>query len=202
MNSRSSLLAIIVAGLMAALAFWGGPRPSQALQSVTVGIDVDATGNSATALGPIDRCVRVDGGVEVTFDTFIDSIPAAEELAGFNYILEFPQAAGATITAQSHDFILKPNFDLTEPVPDPPGLTEFPQVGEHRVAAAVLGAAPTPGGQAGVLGRYTMSTAGMAAGVYTLSLKPGTLAVTSPKPIDWVDQVTEILSAFVAVGVD
>src|SRR3990170_4901071 len=65
----------------------------------TDGADADCQnkGNTSTSLGPIDDCVAVSAGTTITFDVFIDGIPAGQDLAGFGYIIEFPEAAGAVI---------------------------------------------------------------------------------------------------------
>ena len=169
--------------------------------------DCQSLGNASTSLGPIDVCVdNVVAGDILTFDVFIDGIPAAApDLAGFGYSIQFPEAAGAVIATQAHatsgTTILQPNIPLSEAVPDPPGASGGP-VGEHIVSEAVFGPPPTAGPEVGVLGRYTLDTAGMAAGAYTLSFVPGSLAFgnSAQPPGDWTPQITDTLDGAFAVG--
>src|SRR3989304_3606083 len=110
---------------------------------LTDGADADCQvkGNASTSLGPIDLCVGdVVAGTTITFDVFIDGIPAtAPDLKGFNYVIQFPEVDGAAITAQAHATpgltTLQPNIPLSKAVPDPPGVDGGP-VGEHLVSDA------------------------------------------------------------------
>ena len=134
-----------------------------------VGIDMDLTGNSATALGAIDQCISLKSGSEEEFevDIFLQGLPA-DSVLGFGYQIWFPDTA-VEIVGQDHSMLVaaepESNFvDVSEDVPDASS--------PHLATVADIGAAEyNPPYTRGVLGRYTFKVLPTAsAGVYALTL--------------------------------
>ena len=198
MARRLSSLAVIAIALAGAIGVWKGPQPSEGLQAVTVGIDVDPTGNAATTLGTLERCTSVanSAGSQFTIDVFIDEIPSGQNIAGFEYSLHF-DASRLVLAAQDHSLLLasapgsQPFDTLGDRVPDTDG--------SHLVAVADFG--PEEAGPVkGVLGRYTMEVlTGAPNGVADFSLSELDVGRKEPGQVVNVDQ---ILSASIGLGAD
>ena len=157
MTSRM-LLAITIVALAGTAALAGNAPASHGFQAVTVGIDVDpdaAPANSATSLGTIEGCTSVtnSAGSRFTIDVFLNEIPSGQDMAGFNYQLNFDDTR-FKVADQDHSLLLASApgsmlTDLSEEAPD----ADSP----HAVAPVDLAASTAEQGPAsGVLGRYTL----------------------------------------------
>jgi hypothetical protein len=164
-------------------------EPARAAAVVTtVGIDVVTTGNTATSLGTIERCVRVDVEASpVTFDVDVfldgvlpvDSTPNVEDLTGYTYFFTYPTSGAAmTVTAKDHLLLINaavgstPSDALSNTVPDSDG--------SYKTVVADFGTAESaeanPPYTQGLLAHYTLQIAASpTAGVYELGL--GTVKV-------------------------
>jgi len=161
---------IILAGAALAgvlLAMWAGAilhgKESAAQVTVTVGVDADPTGNTATSLGPIDSCLSVSTGDTFDIDIFITDV--ADLLAWETYFVYDM----SVISIVSRDVMMfqaaNPGsnvFDVSEGLPDIDGY--------YRIAAVDLAEPPAPDSGSGVLARLTLKAIGP--GVSPLSLSP------------------------------
>ena len=198
MTKRLLPLAVIAIALAGAIGVWEGPQPSEGLQAVTVGIDMDPTGNTATSLGTLERCTSLanSAGSRFTIDITVDEIPSGQDLAGFDYFLQF-DASRFVLATQDHLLLLasasgSQAFDsLGDAVPDTDG--------SHTVAVADFGPEEV-GPVKGVLGRYAVEVlAGAPNGVAEFSLSAVDMGGKEPGVVVTVDQ---ILSASVGLGAD
>lgn len=156
-----------------------------------MGVDVDPSGNTATSLGTIDRCIDVSVGQTFDIDVFVDAIPEGRDLAGFNYYLDYDPSK-LQVNACNHDMLLasEPGSDVVDVSDEVCRIIGSPPDtdGTMLVGAADLGGAPEPGGSLGVLGRYQLEAVG--AGTSVLILEPfhsgGIVADSSPAfiPVD------------------
>jgi hypothetical protein len=150
--------------------------------TTVVGVDADPSGNTATSLGTIERCVDVSVGQAFDIDVFVDAIPEDRDLAGFNYLLNYDPSK-LQVNGCNHDMLLASQpgsyvVDLSDEV----CRTGSPDTdGTLLVAVADLAAAPPePGGSLGVLGRYQFQAVGSGSSVLTLSPIGGFVADSSP----------------------
>ncbi|MDP2675772.1 MAG: hypothetical protein Q8Q00_12860 [Dehalococcoidia bacterium] len=177
MTSRT-LVAIAIVALTAAAALAGHPLASRGLQAVTVGFDVDpgaAPANSATSLGSIEGCARVknSAGNQFNIDVYVDKIPSGQDLAGFNYRLNFDDKR-FRVVKENHELLLAsaPGSNVLEFGGAGGGIPDV--TSPHDVAPVDLGAPPASlevGPMTGILGRYTLEVLqGAPDGVAELSL--------------------------------
>jgi hypothetical protein len=159
--------------------------------TTVVGIDADPSGNTATSLGTIDRCIEVSVGQTFDIDVFVDAIPEDRDLAGFNYLLNYDPSK-LQVNVCNHEMLLASEpgsyvVDVSEVVcrvGSPPDTDGTLLVG----AADLKPGAHEPGGSLGVLGRYQLEAVG--AGTSVLILEPfvggGIVADSSPAfiPVD------------------
>jgi hypothetical protein len=162
-----------------------GPPPTSTID--TLGIDVDPSGNTATSLGTIDRCIDVSIGQAFDIDVFVDDIPEDRDVDGFNYLLNY-DAGKLQVNACDHEMLLasEPGSYVVD-VSDQVCKTGPPDTdGTLVVAAADLAPAPEPGGSLGVLGRYEFEAVGSGISVLTLSPIQGFVADSWPSfiPVD------------------
>ena len=68
------LVAPLLALAIAAVAV-GGQGAARAQAAPVVGLDLDAAGNTATSLGPIDSCTRVHAGDQFDVDVYVKDVP-------------------------------------------------------------------------------------------------------------------------------
>ena len=171
-------LALGLIGLLVLAAAWLVGRDAATADPggwvTTVGIDMGTAGNTATSLGTVDVCARIDAGSSGAIDVFIDNVlqvghtSNVADLAGFNYFFTYP--AGWSITAKNHLFLINAaggssgSDSLSTTVPDSDG--------SYTSVVSDFGTAETnPPYTQGVLGRYTLSVpAGTSAGLYYLGL--------------------------------
>lgn len=130
---------------------------------VTIGVDADPTGNTATSLGPIDSCVSVGTGDTFQVDVFVADV--TDLLAWETYFVYDI----SVLNVDSRDVMMfqaaNPGsqvFDVSEALPDLDG--------RYGLAAVDIAAPPAPDSGSGVLARLTLRAVG--AGVSPLSLSP------------------------------
>ena len=160
----------------------------------TIGIDTGTSGNTATSLGSLETCSPVanQAGGQFGIDVFLDGIPSGQNLAGFQYQLNFDDTR-FKITVQNHVLLLASQgtygpFSFTEVVPD----TTSP----HDVAEIDFFGTPEAGPASGVLSRFTLEILpGAANGVTNFSLTQAVAANSAGGEIQ--DQV---LDANIALG--
>jgi Cohesin domain len=160
--------AAAVAFALLSLAFAAGQGAALATHSSsTIGllaIDANPEGNTATSLGPINGCSRVETGAELNVDYVVDSIPQDRPMIAFEAEIRYdPQLL--EVVAVDNEFLLgavgdyRPVAGLTDKLPDSDG----------KFRLSVLDAASTTDPEAnvergtGVLARITVSA--KAAGV-------------------------------------
>ncbi len=137
---------------------------------VVVGYDMDPTGNDATTLGNIDRCVEVSAGQQFQVDVFLNGLPSGDSVAGVGYTIGFPDSV-AEIVAQDPQFLLAavPGSNVQDLGDAAPGTTN-----PHVVSIVDFGSGTgetNPPYAQGVLGRYTMQILTTTSpGVYALTL--------------------------------
>lgn len=99
---------------MAAVALLGAAAAIgvSAQEDLSVGLDVDIAGNSATTVGEIDSCVAVEPGSTFSIDVFALNIPARTDvdggsggIAGFSYNLLFDPEI-VEVTGVNNSFLL------------------------------------------------------------------------------------------------
>ena len=209
---------IVTAALAASMGGWarqGSPGASaQDELSITVGLDMDPTGNSCSGpeldctLGSIEQCVSVPNqeGHEFNIDLWVSGLDNGFSI--FNDNLSFPQDslivqsidpanAAFILTAQAVGSAVENN---SEPTPDPPGGTftdEF-HVNINDNGSPEL----TPPFTKGVLNRFTMRVAaGATSGLHTLSLSGPPIAAYLDNEMTQY-AVEALNSGQVAIGVD
>jgi hypothetical protein len=141
------------------------PVPTSTIE--TLGIDADPSGNTATSLGTIERCIEVSSGESFDIDVFVDAIPEDRELWGFSYNLHY-DSGRLRVTGCNQDMLLasQPGSD----VDDAGDCGYFPQTdGQFNTGAYDFGTVE-PGGSLGVLGRYKLQAVGSGSSVLTLSV--------------------------------
>ncbi len=141
---------------------------SQAQESVTVAIDTDTTGNTATSLGDIQNCNSISVGQSLDVDVTVATIPPWNDLngdgtpekndtgglQGFQFILLYdPQIV--EVTAINNEMLIAANgvipVDLGDELPDRDGRFELGFADYDST---------TPEDGAGVLSRITLTAVG------------------------------------------
>jgi hypothetical protein len=159
----SAALAGAVLALAAAAGGLLATGYSSAQEAVTIGVDAESAGNTATSLGPIDPCVSVNVGDTFQVDIFVTNV--ADLLAWETYLVY----DGSIIDLISRDVMMfqaanagSKVFDVSEGLPD---------IDSHyRIAAVDLADPPALDSGSGVLARLTLKAVGP--GVSQLSLSP------------------------------
>lgn len=116
--------------LVAALILIGAATapPASGQSSVTVAVDVDATGNTARLVGAIDNCIRIGRGEERQVDVVLPApgVPSDAGIKAWQFDLIY-DASVVTVTAQDPNLLLAQAPDsslltsLTDAVPDSDG---------------------------------------------------------------------------------
>lgn len=161
-----------------------GPAAQDAVD--VVAIDADPTGNTSTALGPLDACVEVAPGATFNVDIIIDAIPdvanpAADGLAGFQFVVQYDSAL-LTLNSQNSSFILANNPGSTliiggaqppvEVSAGPPRVVTF---GDLDISLPPASPDSIEDNIKGIGSRLNF-TAATGSGLAEVSLLPGTLA--------------------------
>jgi hypothetical protein len=161
------LTRIALGGMMVALAAWAGGELARgedtAQDTVSIGVDADPTGNTATSLGPIDSCVSLSTGDTIQVDLFVTNV--TDLLAWDTYFVYDT----SIINIVSRDVMMfqaaNPDsnvFDVSENLPDIDG--------RYEVAAVDIAEPPAPDSGSGVLARLTLKAVGR--GISPASLSP------------------------------
>ena len=167
-GALATLAGVLILGAIAFAGRWPQPGLAETAASpeMVVGIDVDPTGNSATSLGTIDKCISVNSGATFQIDIFLDSVPAGQNVGGFGGFLNFDNTKLHFAGEFDHNFLLM----------SAPGSTFLLNQAQDQGTRISLtsadngGAATAEGpGSRGVLGRYTFQAVGSGAAVLTLS---------------------------------
>jgi hypothetical protein len=197
-KTRGLPIFVLGAGLLAGLAVlapWVGggfDEPARAQGPVTVGFDMDPTGNSCPGdgltnctLGTIDTCKQVDVSVSpaaLPIDVFLEALPPADSILGFGYTIDwgppdFLDINTQTNTSPTVNLLAQQGgffFDASDVVPDttPP----------HRALVVDYGPAEyNPPYTHGALGRCEVTVPmGTPTGLYGLTL--GDLALARDVP--------------------
>jgi len=151
-------VAVVVLGIFASGVY--------AQSEPVLGIDADASGNTATSIGQRDVCIEVASG-----DTFVVDV-TVENVAGLSAWEAYVSLETAVVHVIDRDVqqllasIPDSNtFDVSESVPEADG-----DNGLYRIGGANITDEPTGVDGSGVLARLTLQAAG--AGLTTLSVRP------------------------------
>ena len=163
------------------------------------GIDVDSSGNTATSLGTIDRCISVEQGASFDVDVFLDSIPSPHNLGGFEYTLRYDSTklqvdatdhgAGTSLIASRPD---SGGLDLGECSPQG---SPCPYTDGSLWASVtdVSGQTSAEGpGELGVLGRYRLTVIAGAGSLTYLELTDFTFAGYEPGVTNWTSEIEQV----------
>ncbi len=185
----------------------GGEAPLAKSSNSTISllaIDASPQGNSATFLGPIDGCARVEQGSEISIDYVADSIPQDRPMIGFEAQIRYdPQLL--QVLALDYDYLLaavgtySPFAGLSDALPDSDG--------DFRISVLDTASAAEPEANvesgAGVLARITFRA--KAVGVSDLAIAVQKEPLIYPLIQDTQNEmifVDRLGSAAVAVGQD
>jgi len=132
-------------------------------EAVTIGVDVEPAGNTATSLGPIDPCVSVSSGDTFQVDIFITNVTnlLAWE-AYFTYDTKAIKIVERDVMMFQAANAGSQVFDVSEGLPDIDGW--------YRVATADIAEPPATDSGSGVLARLTLEA--LTPGISPLSLSP------------------------------
>lgn len=183
-SKRVNLQRSIVIGVLAIASFMGaaaltvaGGEATVAAPPITVGVDADPTGNSATSLRTIDGCKEVAEGQSFDIDIYVQDV---SDLGGFAFRLTYEPSI-LTVTARDPGFFLGPGgLELGDLLPDRDGDWYY-------------GYAGSTGSGSGVLMRVTLEAVGT--GISPLLLQ----GVEMSDPIGMPFQADYTVSAFIAV---
>jgi hypothetical protein len=156
--SRTKLLAATLAAcvLGAAFAGWilaGGEKTTQASPEISMGVDANPAGNTATSLGSIESCIQVSTGSTFDVDIFVRDV--TDLLVWQAYFVYNPSVI--KVIDRDVDQFLAANagsnvFDLSASVPDADG--------GYSVAAVDVAEPVTHDSGDGVLARLTLEAVG------------------------------------------
>lgn len=189
-----------IATVVVALVVLGYSTTGALAQDVTLRVDADASGNSATSLGSIQNCRSVNTDDTFDVDVVITDVKA---LAAFQFELQFdPDILQVTAANDKMMLAATPGSNIIPFTDTPPGKTS----GSFLVAAADFGqAGKTEENGSGVLARLTFKA--LANGLSSLSIYQPELAATGPdgntfhiEPVEGSYFVGPIYSANIAVG--
>jgi cell division septation protein DedD len=164
---RMMLASATLIATMLASAAWAGvdlARGEDTAQDiVSIGVDADPTGNTATSLGTIDSCRSVSTGDTFQVDVFVADV--TDLLAWetyFTYDMSVVNIASRDVMLFQAANAGSQVFDVSEGLPD---IDSW-----YRIAAADLAQPPAPDSGSGVLARLTLEAIGP--GISPASLSP------------------------------
>jgi len=145
---------------------------------VTLGIDTNPSGNTATSLGPVQACLSTSSSRSTTIDLFITSVSDLLGWASYiNYDPSLIAVTGINVrmfqTADGHSNV----YNASDPTPDSDG--------SFYASAIDLNAPPRQDSGSGVLARITVST--LAPGISPLTISNPTLTDVNGQPIGDTD---------------
>lgn len=204
-----SLLYIL--GLVAALAALALASLGAQAQEVTpvsnatirlLAIDADPTGNTATSLGPVDPCIRVETGAQFDVDVIVDAIPAERQLIGWQMVVKYDQDL-LEVTGVDKNFLIGAKgqyqpFDvagsMSDSLPDNDGslVEAFADLASNSPAGANMESGP------GVLMRITFRAKSAGAAAVYIDQEGISINDNTNHPIG----IDSLGSATVAVGQD
>jgi len=174
MRFRLAVLAAIVAGTTFLFAFQGHSRADN---PVTVGLDADPTGNTATSVASVESCGSVTGGSTFDIDVWVQDVPP---FLAFQFDLYYDPAVVKVVGVNTGMLVVsEPGADLldvSEWLPDADGV--------FTMAALDLSGNGTSG--SGVLARVTLEAVGT--GHTPLALGGGILVDLQAEGIQDADQ--------------
>jgi Predicted solute binding protein len=106
------VLALVIAGLSVAWLYGDTTTPSVQAAGISLGVDVTTDGNTASALGTIDNCKRVEVGNDFDVDVYITDVTG---LQAWDAFFAFDGSL-LTLTGQQQMMIV--GFSASDPVPD------------------------------------------------------------------------------------
>jgi hypothetical protein len=164
---KMMLAGIALAGMLVAFTAWAEGNPARgegaAQGTVSIGVDADPTGNTATSLGPIDSCVSVRSGDTFQVDIFVtDVVDLLAWETYFSYDMTVVKITDRDVMMFQAANPGSQVFDASEGLPDIDG--------RNRIAAADISEPPAPDSGSGVLARLTLEAVG--SGVSPASLSP------------------------------
>jgi hypothetical protein len=134
-------------------------------------LDMDATGNTPSAIGTNDTCIHADPGASVDIDITADDIPTTNKMIAFSGTISF---SGAALTIMAADLNYKLGVlagpdpvDVSEALPDSSGTWDFSALDTGDPAT-------TAESGDGVLARVNVEVNGaLTSGLYNMSLTFG-----------------------------
>jgi hypothetical protein len=158
-------------GVLGAVFLGGLARNDSALAGgaggmAAMSVDMDITGNQATALGSNNTCVQANAGDSVTFDVTALGIPVAAPITAFGFRLDY-DGGNLVVTAENAQYLLAaaPNSSVADVSDLPPDSD-----GQFYAAALDTDTVAAESGS-GVLMRLTVEVdAGAPDGLYALTL--------------------------------
>jgi hypothetical protein len=162
--AAGSGFALALPALAALLLLAAAPAPGAGAKGeTTIGVDPYASGSSATDLGELESCARINVGDTVEADVFVESV---QDLLAWEAYLAYDSDIVHIVDRDVQMFQAASSgssvFDSSEDVPDDDGLL--------RLGAADIADPPSPDSGSGVLARITLE--GVGKGVSPLSLAP------------------------------
>jgi hypothetical protein len=154
-------LAVALLGT-AGLGAWilsGGGQATQASPALSMGVDADPSGNTATSLGPIDSCISVSSGTTFDVDIYVTDVT---DLKSWEVYFVFDPSVAIVTGVNVKNMLLAANagsnvVDTSDLVPNTTGL--------YRLSAIDTASAPAHESGSGVLARLTLQA--VAPGVST-----------------------------------
>ena len=120
-------LTLFVSLIVVSVAFIAAGARAQSGETIhIVAVDADITGNTATSLGPLNACTRVEPGKSVTLDLVVDAVPASRGVIAYQINIEYDPAV-LQVTQANNEMLLaatgsyEPFEGLSEPLPDTDG---------------------------------------------------------------------------------
>lgn len=156
--SRTKLLAATLAAcvLGAAFAGWilaGGEKTTQASPEISMGVDANPAGNTATSLGSIESCIQVSTGSTFDVDIFVRDVT---DLLVWEAYFAYNPSVIKVIDRDVDQFLAANSgsnvFDLSSSVPDTDG--------GYEVRAVDVAEPATHDSGDGVLARLTLEAVG------------------------------------------
>jgi len=149
----ATLVACVLGAAFGGWILAGGEETTQASPAISIGVDVNPAGNTATSLGTIDSCIQVATGATFDVDIFVRDV--TDLLAWQAYFVYNPSVI--KVIDRDADQFLGANagsnvFDLSDSVPDTDG--------GYGVAAVDVAEPATHDSGSGVLARLTLQAVG------------------------------------------
>jgi len=185
---QGTLVGVLVfAGILGVQSLVDGGGTGQASPGVSLGVDADPNGNTATSLGSIDSCVSVGVGDTFNIDVFITGV---EDLQVWHVFVRYdPSVVNVSDRNVGMFLASAPGSDVRDHSYGDPGLS-----GAYDLMISDVADEPAHESGSGVLARLTLTAVG-----------PGLTAITIEDPVLWshpLHRVTvdSVVNAWVAVG--